>query len=85
MNLLCFIYQHFIVYFFFQLQHGQTRDDLLNELANVKKEKEAFLLQIGMLSTELEKSQKQVEISNRRCKENENDTKMVYIFNTFVV
>jgi len=56
--------------------HGQTREDLIKELANVKKEKEAFLLQIGVLSTELEKSHKQLEVSNKNGKENLNDAGM---------
>eukprot|EP00795_Rhopilema_esculentum_P013612 gene13612-4510_t len=42
--------------------HGQTREDILHELSNVKKEKEAFLLQIGQLSTDLENAQKQIEL-----------------------
>ena len=49
----------------------------MKELANVKKEKEAFLLQIGMLSTELEKSQKSGNIDNKEEKGMQNGTKMV--------
>ena len=54
-------------------------------MANVKKEKEAFLLQIGLLSTELENSQKQLEVSNKNGNENLNDVKMVILYSVVTI
>eukprot|EP00794_Sanderia_malayensis_P017817 gene17817-19595_t len=41
--------------------HGRKHDDIVKELETVRREKEAFLLQVGQLSTELENSQRELQ------------------------
>ena len=69
----------------FKSQHGQTRDELLKELDNVKNEKEAFLLQIGILSTELEKSQLQDKVMDKRGKERDDLNDSVQVKSIFII
>eukprot|EP00112_Aurelia_sp_Birch-Aquarium-sp1_P005105 Seg1580.3 transcript_id=Seg1580.3/GoldUCD/mRNA.D3Y31 product=Liprin-beta-1 protein_id=Seg1580.3/GoldUCD/D3Y31 len=46
--------------------HGTSREEILKELETVKREKEAFLMQVGQLSTELESAQQEVETVKKR-------------------
>ncbi len=59
------------------MQHGKKYEDLVKELETVRKEKEAFLLQIGHLSTELENTNKELEISRKAVAEATKDSDSV--------